>query len=156
MSKDDDERGLFDHLNMIKKKKDPNYWDKLSDSEKNNFSTFMIERFLSCNPNFTPIISQLKPYTYQMEDRHVYRLYSELLPYDGKYWDYVSNSNNERYSDWLVEKVSTYYEVPLDEARSYIDVFLSKSSGKEKLKSILRKYGLEDDKINRIDNIKKQ
>lgn len=156
MASDDDERGLFDHLDEVKTGKDSEYWERLSDSEKKNWSTFMIERFLSSNPSFTPIISQLKPYTYQMEDRHVYRLYAELLPYDGQYWDYVSASNKERYPDWLVEKVSSHYEVPSKEARDYIDVFLSKDLGREKLKSILRKYAVEEKKINRVDNLKRQ
>lgn len=153
MSSDDDSRGLFDHLNAVKQHKDPDYWEDLSDSEKKDFSKFMIERFLSCNPAFTPIISELKPYTQEMEDRHVYRLYAEILPYDGNYWDYVSNKNKERYPDWIVEKLADYYEISTKEAREYIDVFLSKEDGKEKIKSILEKYGMEEDKIKQVSKI---
>lgn len=148
-----DEKGLFDHLNAVKQDKDPDYWEKLSDSERKDWSTFMIDRFLSMNPAFTPIISELKPYTQEMEDRHVYRLYAEILPYDGQYWDYVSNKNEEKYPDWIVDKLSDYYEVSRKEARQYIDVFLSKEGGKEKIKSILEMYGVEDDKIKNVSKL---
>jgi len=151
---DDDEKGLFDHLNAIKQGKDPDYWERLSDSEKKDFSKFMIDRFLSMNPAFTPIISELKPYTQEMEDRHVYRLYVEILPYDGEYWEYVSNKNKEKYPDWIVKTLSDYYKVSCEEAREYIDVFLSKGEGgREKIKSILEKYGIEDDKLKNVSKI---
>lgn len=147
------ERGLFDHLNMIKKGKDPDYWETLSDSEKKSFSTFMIERFLSMNPEFTPIISQIKPFTYHMEDRHVYRLYADLLPYDPKYWEYISNKNKERYPKWIVERLANHFEVAYDEVRNYIDIYLSMENGKEEIKKILRMYGMEDDKIKEVDKL---
>lgn len=153
MGKKKKERGLFDHLNEIKKSKDPDYWEKLTEKERKAFSTFMIERFLSMNPDWTGLISQLKPLTYQMEDRHVYRLYAEVLPYDSRYYKYISNKNKEEYPDWLVDMLREHFELPKKQVREYINILSSSDEGKKKMRSILRMYAVEDKKLEKIEKL---
>lgn len=149
----DDTKNLFDHIWQIKTDQDPKYWNKLDGEEKSNFSRFMTERYLSMNPDFAPIISQLKPFTREMEDRHVYRLYAELLPPDYENRDYISNSNKQKFDDELVEKLASHFEVSEREVCEYLDVIRDKKGGKSKIKQILRSYGVDDGLIQKVDKL---
>jgi hypothetical protein len=153
---DDDTKDLFDHLDAVKKDKDPDYWNKLSRQEKKNFSSFMIRRFLSMRREYVPVLNELQPLTQHMEDKDIYRLYAEILPYDDGYYKYISGSESKRtVPDWAIDILKEEFQASESEVRTYIDILMSRKDGKEELLSIFRDYGVQDDKLSRIKQMKK-
>lgn len=147
-------QSLFDHLDAVKTDKDPDYWEKLSRESKKKWSSFMITRFLSMRPDLVPILNELQPCVREMEDKHVYRLYAELLPYDDGYYKTVSSNTRERsIPDWAIDLLKERFKASEEEVRKYIDIWLSSEDGKQEFIDILSDYGVERDKLEKIKNL---
>ena len=56
-------KGLFDHINHVREKQDPDYFDKLSDADKKSWSNFMVCRFLSMQPELIDAVNQVQKYS---------------------------------------------------------------------------------------------
>jgi hypothetical protein len=148
---DGETKDLFDHLDEVKKGKDPEYFDGLDRESKKKWSSFMIRRFLSMREEYVPVLNELQPLTQHMEDRHVYRLYAELLPYDDGYYKYISSSEKKRkVPDWAIDILKEEFRASEKEVRTYVDILLGKEDGKEELVGIFRDYGVEDEKLKKI------
>ena len=63
---------LFDHIKAITQSQDPNYFDKLEESDLKTWSNYMIHRFLSMNSDWVEILSELQPYTEQLQPKQLY------------------------------------------------------------------------------------
>jgi len=151
----DDTRDLFDHLTAVKQDKDPDYWDDLSREEKKNWSSFMIRRFLSMAEEYVPILNELQPLTQHMEDRHVYRLYAEIIPYDDRFLKYISSNKSKRsVPDWAMDILKEEFRASEEEVRTYLDIWLSSEGGKEELLNVFRKYGVSEDKMKKIKQMR--
>lgn len=151
----DDSQELFDHLDEVKKGKDPDYWEKLSREGKKNWSSFMIRRFLSMRMDYVPVLNELQPLAQHMDDKDVYRLYSEIIPYDDGFYKYISGSNSERkVPSWALDLTKKHFEVSEKEARQYIDIWLQSEEGKEEMLRVLKKYGVEDDKLKKVKQMR--
>lgn len=151
----DETKDLFDHLDAVKKDKDPNYWENLSREDKKKWSTFMIRRFLSMEKEYVPILNELQPFTQHMEDRHVYRLYSEIIPYDDRFSNYISSNKSQRsVPDWAIDILKEEFRGSEKEVRTYIDILISKKGGKKELISIFKKYGVTEDQIQKIKQMR--
>lgn len=147
-------QSLFDHLDAVKTGKDPDYWEDLTHESKKKWSSFMITRFLSMRPDYVPILNELQPCVQEMEDRHVYRLYAELLPYDDGYYKYISSNTKERsIPDWAIDILKERFKASEEEVREYIEIWLSSEDGKEEFVDILSNYGLEQKKLKKIRNL---
>lgn len=151
----DDTQDLFDHLDAVKKDKDPDYWDKLSRGSKKKWSSFMVRRFLSQRKEYLPILNELQPLTEQMRDKDVYRLYAEIIPYDDGFIKYISSNESERsVPDWAMDILKEEFHASEDEIRSYLDIWLSSDEGKEELLSIFRSYGVSEDQMKKIKQMR--
>ncbi len=150
-----DNRDLFDHLDAVKKEKDPDYWDDLGREEKKNWSSFMVRRFLSQRKEYVPILNELQPLVQHMEDKDVYRLYAEIIPYDDGFLKYISSNESQRsVPDWAIDILKEEFRASEDEIRTYIDIWMESDGGKEDLISIFRDYGIEEDRIKKIKQMR--
>lgn len=150
-----DKRDLFDHLDAIKKEKDPDYWESLNRESKKTFSAFMLRRFLSMRLDYVPILNELQPLTQHMEDKDIYRLYAEIIPYDDGFYKYISSDKSDRsVPDWALDILQEEFRASEDEIRTYINIWMNEESGKEELVSIFRDYGVEEDKIDKIKQMR--
>lgn len=150
-----DKQSLFDHLEAIKQDKDSDYWNDLSRPDKKTFSSFMVRRFLSQRKEYLPILNELQPLVQHMEDRHVYRLYMEIIPYDDGYLKYISSNESERsVPDWAIEILKEEYNASEDEIRTYLDIWLQSDEGKENLLSIFRDYGVKEERMKKIKQMR--
>jgi len=150
-----DNRDLFDHLDAVKKEKDPDYWDDLGREEKKNWSSFMVRRFLSQRKEYVPILNELQPLVQHMEDKDVYRLYAEIIPYDDGFLKYISSNESQRsVPDWAIDILKEEFRASEDEIRTYINIWMESDGGKEDLISIFRDYGIEEDRIKKIKQMR--
>jgi hypothetical protein len=143
-------KSLFDHLKAITQYQDPEYWETLSDSDKKSWSNYMIHRFLSMNPDWVEIISELQPVTETLPPDLLYKAYIGLLPKGRHYLKYVKGKGQDKYVDWLVDLVKIDYQSSKKEALDYLDILFSTREGREHIKYICEKYGVEKKEITKL------
>ena len=54
-------KSLFDHIKAITSVQSPTYWDTLEDDDKKTWSNYMVHRFLSMNPDWIEVLSEIQP-----------------------------------------------------------------------------------------------
>lgn len=141
---------LFDHLNAITAEQDPNYFDKLSEEDLKSWSNFMINRFLSMKPEWVELIASLLPLTQTLQPKEMYKLYINVIP-KGKYFlKYIKGKGEEKYEDFLVDLIKKEFLVSEAQANEYIEILYSTREGRENIKYICEKYGVEKKQITKL------
>ena len=129
---------IFQHLSGIKEKKDS--WESLSDMDKKSFSPFIINRWLSMNLDFLPIVNELQKYTIgTLSARDTYKLYLDFLPKRKTFDKYIKGKKTSKYGKDVLCYLSSWYGVSQREVVDYLDIL-----SKEEIICILMKYGLTD------------
>jgi hypothetical protein len=142
-------KSLFDHLKDLHTKSIK--WEDLTESDKKTFSVFMINRFLSMNPDYTDFINSLQRVIHNMNPQFVYKLYMEVLPkQSGFFAKYIKATNSKIYDSKLLNLLASYLKVAEYEIVEWLDLH----SDLEFIKPILLKFGLEDKEILRMTKIK--
>ena len=138
---------IFDHLSHITEKKTP--WDKLSEADQKSFSPYLINRWLSMNIDLIEIVDMFQQYTIgELDRKHVYQLYQELLPKRKMYNKYIKAKDSDKYNKELLEFVAKHYQISIREATEYVAMMLNMD--KELVIDILRKYGKTDKEIKSL------
>lgn len=142
-------KGLFDHVTHITQKQTKGYWDSLNETEKKQWSNYMIHRFLSMKMEYVDVVNEIQRYNLKPKD--LYKLYTNVLPKKKEWLRYVKGKKTMKYEKWVVEIVAKHYESSLSEAREYLDVFYSTEQNKANLKTILQKYGSDPKEIRKLN-----
>ncbi len=124
-------KGLFDHITHITQKQTKGYWDSLNETEKKQWSNYMIHRFLSMKMEYVDIVNEFQ--RYNLKPKELYKLYTNVLPKKKEWLRYVKGKKSMKYEKWLLEIVAKYYESSLKEAQEYTDVFYATEQGKANL-----------------------
>jgi len=141
---------LFDHLNAITTEQDPKYFDKLSEEDLKSWSNFMINRFLSMKPEWVELIATLLPLTQTLQPKEMYKLYISVIP-KGKYFlKYIKGKSEEKYEEFLVDLIKKDFLVSETQAIEYIEILYSTREGRENIKYICEKYGIEKKQITKL------
>lgn len=143
-------RSLFDHIKAITSEQDPNYFDKLGDDDLKSWSNFMINRFLSMNPDWIELVSTILPFTQTMDPKDVYKLYINIIPKGKYYLNYVKGKKSAEYEDFIVELVKKEYSCSEKQAEDYLDILYSTKEGREHIKYVCEKYGTEKKLISKL------
>lgn len=106
---------LFDHLTNITSKKG----EYLGDEGWNNY---MINRFLSMDPDYVEVVNIVQKNTWQMKGEYLYNLYRDLIPKQYKFLKYIKSSKKSEYIVEEIEAVQQYFEVSKKQAKEYIDM----------------------------------
>lgn len=141
---------LFEHLKEITSSQDPKYWDKLEEVDKKTFSNYMIHRFLSMNGDWTNALSDLQPYTQALEPKQLYLALIGIIPKGRYYLKYTKGKNDNKYENWLVDLIKQEFLCSLKEAEEYCEILYSTKEGRETIKYICEKYGIEKKVITKL------
>ena len=126
---------IFDHLANITWKKTP--WDTLDEASQKSFSPYLINRWLSMNPDYIEIVDMFQQYTIgPLSKKHVYQLYFDFLPKQKSFNKYIKGKKADKYNKELVKFIANHFGVRKDEAEEYIG-----SLGKDQIIPLLKKYG---------------
>ena len=135
---------IFDHLANLTHKKVS--WDKLNEVDQKSFSPYIINRWLSMNPDYIELVDMLQQYTIGLLDKkHVYQLYYELLPKVKTFSKYIKGKKGNKYQPELVKFICDRFWVNKQEASDYLELL-----PKEELVSELKRYGNDDADIKRL------
>lgn len=143
-------KSLFDHIKAITSEQNPNYWETLDDGDKKSWSNYMIHRFLSMNPDWIQVLSEIQPYTQVLEPKQLYLALIGLLPKGRHYLKYTKGKNDVKYEKWLVELIIKEFTCSTKEAEEYLEIFYSTREGRENIKYICEKYGTDKKEITKL------
>lgn len=149
-------KSLWDHVKQVKQYKKNSWWSTLDKHEKSNWSTFMVNRALSMNPDWCSLINEFQHLTMEMPDKAVHDLYVEIIPQDRRFYPYVKKkkgASKDEPSDWMIEYLQDYYECSEDEAKMYYSIFTKNETSKEGLSGIMNMYPLTDKQEKELNKL---
>jgi hypothetical protein len=141
---------LFDHIAAITSEQDPKYFDKLTEEDVKTWSNFMINRFLSMKPEWVELIATILPLSQTLSPKEMYKLYINVIP-KGKYFlKYVKGKSEDKYERFLIDLIKKEFLVSEIQAIEYIEILYSIREGRENIKYICEKYGIEKKQITKL------
>jgi hypothetical protein len=141
---------LFDHIKAITTDQNPKYWDKLDESDRKTWSNYMVHRFLSMNPDWIEVLSEIQPYTQTLEPKQLYLALIGLLPKGKYYLKYVKGKKEDTYESWLVDLIKQDFQSTTNQAEEYLEILYSTREGRENIKYICEKYGVDPKQITKL------
>jgi hypothetical protein len=143
---------LFDHIRAVTEFQDPEYFDKLTDSDKKTWSNYMMQRFLSMNPDWTEFISEMDPIIVgkQLDPKLTYLLYISMIPKSKIFLKYIKGSKSVDYHEKLVELMKKEYEISKEECIEYLNILSIIDKKNIYTTNLLQKYGINEKEISKI------
>jgi hypothetical protein len=120
---------IFDHLKNITTQKEAYLGEE-------GWNNWMINRYLSMNPDYCEVVNIIQKNTWQMKGEYLYNLYKDLIPKQYIYLKYIKAKNKKEYKVEEVELIAQYFEISKKEAKEYLD-----DLSKEQIKKIFEYYG---------------
>ncbi len=120
-------------------------WDSFSAEDQKKFSPFMVNRYLSMNNDFLPIVNHFQKLTIEvMPIGVVYKFYCSLLPKKKTYLRYLSGKKTKT-KEKVVPFIQKYFEVSKLQASEYYNLMTT-----DELKLLLKQYGKTDKEIKKM------
>lgn len=141
---------LFDHIKAITSEQNPKYWDTLEEGDKKTWSNYMIHRFLSMNSDWIEVLSEIQPYTQVLEPKQLYLALIGIIPKGRYYLKYTKGKGENKYESWLINLLKQDFQCSLKEAEEYCEILYSTREGRENIKYICEKYGIDTKEITKL------
>ena len=135
---------IFDWINQILVKK--KHWNDFTLDEQKKFSPFIINRWLSMEPEFIEIVNYFQKLAIgTLEPREVYKWYCEILPKGKRFNKYIKGKKDKKYDKELLDIISSHFECSKLQTKDYLGLI-----DKLELKEILEMYGKDEKTIKRL------
>ena len=135
---------IFDWINQILVKK--THWNDFTVDEQKKFSPFIINRWLSMEPEFIEIVNYFQKLAIgTLEPREVYKWYCEILPKGKRFNKYIKGKKDKKYDLELISLLTHHFECSKVEVKQHLKLI-----DKIELKEILEKYGKDEKTIKRL------
>ena len=134
-------KDLFEWLKEITLYKS-NVEDFTEDSWK-NFNTYMINRYLSMNPDYIEIVNHIQKFSNSPKSQ-IYTMYKNIIPKKQVFLKYVGAKKKPQNTQ-LVEKLSKYFIISKREIVDYLDIL-----NKKDIKNILVSMGEDEEDIKKL------
>lgn len=144
------QKGLFDHIQEITSNQDPKYWDKLEEGDKKTYSKYMIYRFLSMNPDWIELLSEVQPYVQSLEPKDFHKLLIQIIPKGRYYLKYTKGVKDSKYEKSLVELIKQNFECSSSTAIDYCEILYSTKEGRESILDLCTRYGMDKKEITKL------
>ena len=135
---------IIDWINQVLVHK--NDWDSFSESDQKTFNAFIINRWLSMDPEFVEVVNYFQKYSIgTLESREVYKWYADFLPKGKRFNKYIKGKKDKKYDPELITMMCEYFQCSKTEAKENLSLI-----SKEEVNQILEKYGTDPKKIKSI------
>ena len=143
-------KSLFDHIKAVTSVQNPKYWETLEEADKKTWSNYMVHRFLSMNPDWIEVLSELQPYTQQLPPEHLYLTLIGIIPKGRYYLKYTKGKKDGKYESWLVYLIKEDFQCSKKESEEYCEILYATREGRENVKYICEKYGIDKKQITKL------
>jgi hypothetical protein len=80
----------------------------------------------------------------------MYKLYISVIP-KGKYFlKYIKGKSEDKYEQFIVDLLKKEYDCSENQANEYLEVLYSTREGREYLKYVSEKYGIDKKQITKL------
>ena len=135
---------IFNWINEILVSK--KHWDDFTIDEQKKFSPFIINRWLSMEPEFIEIVNYFQKLAIgTLEPREVYKWYCEILPKGKRFNKYIKGKKDKKYDLELISLLTHHFECSKVEVKQHLKLI-----DKIELQEILEKYGKDKKTIKRL------
>jgi len=135
---------IFDWVNQILVHK--KHWNDFTVDEQKKFSPFIINRWLSMEPEFIEIVNYFQKLAIgTLEPREVYKWYCEILPKGKRFNKYIKGKKDKKYDSELLSLLTHHFECSKVEVKQHLKLI-----DKIELQEILEKYGNDKKTIKRL------
>lgn len=133
---------LFDFLNMVYQDQRTSSFDEMNDADKKKYkySRYMMHRFLSMNPAYSPLVNELQKFTAIPERAH-YLFLTNVIPRGRQFNKYIKGAREDLYESWLVNLVANHFHVSRVEAIEYLTIYYR--DDKDSLRELCTMYGID-------------
>lgn len=142
-------KGLFDHLNAIYLDQSPEYFDQLESDDVKSYSAYMINRLLSMNTDYIPVINEFQVYLNTVSSRESYLFFSGFIPKGKQFNGYIKSKAAKDHELWIIDLVAAHFDVSRQDAREYLVLFYKTEHGKVDLRSIMESHGIDQKLIKK-------
>ena len=148
-------KSFYDFLKRLTKfgyHHNDNFWKSLDDTKK-KYSQYMINRYLSMEPDLITTVNdlQIAQGSSKLSDKHHFLLWSQLLPNISIFFKYIGK--DKTMMNWpkqWIEIVSKHFEISQTEAVDAMEMYMISHGGKLELYEVLTKYGITEGEIRKV------
>lgn len=140
---------LFDHLNAIYENQSLDYFDSLDEDSKKTYSGYMVNRLLSMNADYIPVINVFQEYLNTVSPRESYLFFAGFIPRGRQYNGYIKSKAAKDHELWVIDLVAQHFDVSRQDAREYLVLFYKTDHGKADLKQIMESHGIDPKQIKK-------
>jgi hypothetical protein len=141
-------RSPLDFVKDLTEKKTP--WESLPEQDQKEFSPYMINLWLSMNPDLVDFVNDLQRYTMgevtRLTPKQVYKLYLDMLPkMKLPFSKFVKATKKAKYNKDLLKLVAEHFYINTKVAEEYVDII-----PKDRMEEIVRLYGKTDKEVKAL------
>ena len=136
-------KGLFDHINHITSNQTKDYWNTLTETEKKQWSNYMINRFLSMKMEWTDFVNEIQKL--KLDSYQLYVVYSSILPKGKQYLKYIKKKKGTIYSKQVIQTISEYFQISKSESEDYLNLL-----SKKQIRELVSKYGYANKELKQM------
>jgi hypothetical protein len=138
-------KSLSSHIKHITEVQNFDYYDSLTDEEKENFdkSTFFIFEKLGLCMELLPILVKYKSVLKREKGKRLYTALIEVIPKGIYTYNQIKKSKIKRFSPIMVDLMVREYQCSLLTAEEYIEVLEGIGMYEEELDRLKAKYGFK-------------
>ena len=148
-------KSFYDFLKRLTKfgyHQNDNFWKSLDDTKK-KYSQYMINRYLSMEPDLITTVNdlQIAQGSSKLSDKNHFLLWSQLLPNKSIFFKYIGK--DKTMMNWpkqWIEIVSKHFEMSQTEAVEAMEMYMISHGGKLELYEVLTRYGITESEIRKV------
>lgn len=142
-------RGLFDHVNHIREVKSTDYYQSLTDSEKNTFNKYMLLRVLSMDSDIIEEMAFISKYFQNIPNDQFYKLLIEIVPKGRKFSKYIKKST-DNVNETILTCICDKFKIGQKDAIDYYSIFMTDEKGTKDLVSLIECFGYTEKEIEKM------
>jgi hypothetical protein len=139
-------RGLFDHINHIREVKSPDYYQSLTESEKNTFNKYMLLRVLSMDSDIIEEMSFISKYFQNIPNDHFYKLLIDIVPKGRRFSKYIKKTTGN-VNETILTCICDKFKIGQKDAIDYYKVFVTDEKGTKELVNLVECFGYTEKEI---------
>ena len=138
---------LFQHVDAIFTNQRIDYFDNLSDESKKAYNGFMVNRAISMNSDFLPLVNEINQYQGNIGSRESYLFYSQALPHKKQFNKWIKSETAREYDSNAIRLLIHHNECSIRDAEVMYDIYMQHPN---QFKIFLESYGMNPKDIKKV------
>ncbi len=146
---------IFEFISDVFEKKTP--WNSLSETDKKSYNSYMMNRWISMNPDYIDFINMIQPYTIGvLAPRESYKLLQGILPQSKLFVKYIKaeSTNSKDFNDNLISFIANKMQWSEYQTVQHLSFIMKMENGNECIKEFVCTYGYDEKSLKKEFGLK--